>query len=271
VIAWCDGRWTEGGEAAVGVLDRGLTLGDGLFETILWDGGALRRFGRHMARLRSSAAALSLPPPPDDDALEGIVRETLKRNSLDAMRCAVRITFTAGAGPRGLPRPAPLSPTLIVTAAPSRKAASPVILATSTIARNEAAPSSRFKTLSCIDRVVAQIEAANAGADEALQFNTNGALAGGASSNVFVLAGDEILTPALTDGALPGTVRAALVEQDLKIRTGSVSRDDLARAEAIAITNALQGCRIAARLDGRALSPDHPLLRALRAAALDAT
>jgi branched-chain amino acid aminotransferase len=157
-----------------------------------------------------------------------------------------------------------------VTAAPTVANDTPVDLAFSSILRNEAAPSARFKTLSRIDNVMALTEAERAGADEAVQFNTRGALAGGAFSNIFVVIEGQIRAPAESDGALAGTVRAALVEQGPEVRIGRIDRSELARAEAACITNALQPSRIVAHLDGRALATDHPLLRPLRAASVEA-
>ena len=49
--------------------DRGLLLGDGLFETLLVIDGAPVWWGEHMARLRRGCLALGLPEPADDDAL----------------------------------------------------------------------------------------------------------------------------------------------------------------------------------------------------------
>jgi branched-chain amino acid aminotransferase len=180
------------------------------------------------------------------------------------------LTWSAGRGPRGLLRPRELAPVLIATAAPIAVNDTPVNLAVSSILRNETAPSARFKTLSRIDNVMALIEAERAGADEAVQFNTQGALAGGAFSNVFVVIDGQIRAPAESDGALAGTVRGALIEQGLAVKIGRIDRSQFARAEAACITNALQPCRIVARLDGRALATNHPLLGPLRAASIDA-
>ncbi|MCE3288739.1 MAG: 4-amino-4-deoxychorismate lyase, partial [Caulobacter sp.] len=43
--------------------DRGLLLGDGLFETILARGGAREQWPQPLARLTAGCAALGLPAP----------------------------------------------------------------------------------------------------------------------------------------------------------------------------------------------------------------
>ena len=43
--------------------DRGFTLGHGLFETILAEGGALQHWDAHLARLTRGCAVLGMPAP----------------------------------------------------------------------------------------------------------------------------------------------------------------------------------------------------------------
>jgi branched-subunit amino acid aminotransferase/4-amino-4-deoxychorismate lyase len=269
MIIWCDGDWLEGDAARVPVRDRGFALGDGLFETILWDCG-LKRFDRHHARLTSSAAALRLPPPPEEGALADIARETIARNQLHNTRAALRVVWTAGAGPRGLPRPQDITPSLIISAAPSPELTEPVALKTVSIRRNETAPSSRHKTLSYIDSVMARAEAEAAGADEALMLNTRGNVASGAASNIFLVIDGRVRTPALEDGALPGTVRAALLDAALGDEVGAIAAEDAARAEAAFITNALNPLRAVKSIDGRVLDAEHAQISIMRQPARDA-
>ena len=44
-------------------LDRGFTLGDGLFETVLIEGGVARELERHIDRMVAGCAVLNLPAP----------------------------------------------------------------------------------------------------------------------------------------------------------------------------------------------------------------
>ncbi|HVY84907.1 MAG TPA: aminotransferase class IV, partial [Caulobacterales bacterium] len=258
MIAWCDGDWIDDGAPAVGATDRGLLLGDGLFETVLWEDERLQRLERHVQRLQASAEALGLPAPPAGDALEATAAAVVARNDLTAKRAAVRITWSAGSGPRGLLR-GDARPFLLVSAARSPLWETAAAVTTSTITRNAGAPSARFKTLSYIDNIAARAEAAAQGADEALMLNAYGEIAGGSHSNVFAVIDGRLRTPAVDQGALPGTVRARLLEMT-DIDVAPITLNDLLRAEAMALTNALQGVRPVARLDGRALQTNHPLI-----------
>jgi para-aminobenzoate synthetase/4-amino-4-deoxychorismate lyase len=81
-----------------------------------------------------------------------------------------------------------------------------------------------------------------AGAFDTLFFTPDGRLVEGGRSNVFVKLGGRWFTPPLTDGALPGVMRSVLLEDAAyAAEERSLSHEDLARAEAIVVCNALRG------------------------------
>ena len=256
--AWFNGEWIDADAPALGVHDRGFTLGDGLFETMLWNGDAIARVERHAQRLHDSAAALDLPAPPNAERIDAIARELIAANAIIGA-ASVRLSFSAGQGARGLTRPPQLSPILAFAAAPYQAPQTPANVISSSIPRAAGSLAARHKTLSYIDNVMARREAEKAGADEALVFNARDFLAGGAASNVFAALDGEIRTPPIEDGALPGTMRATLLDAFPQIAVRSIPRRDLARATALWISNALTGARRVTRLDARALS-DAPFL-----------
>ena len=265
MIAFVDGVWTSTGAAPLA--DRGFTLGDGLFETVLViDGAPVRLFGHH-ARLAASADALGFAPPPAAAELEALARAIVARNGLDRARAAVRFSWTAGTSARGLSRAPASNGVLFATAAAAPRPDRPARVRASTIRRNESAPSARWKTMSYIDNVIARRDAEAAGGDEALLLNTNGRLAGAAAACVLVALNDgAFATPPVDEGALPSVTCAALVAAGAPIRTRPVSSDELHAAPALALVNALIGVRPVIELDGRPLDPDWPAFAPLTAA-----
>ena len=228
--------------------DRGFTLGDGVFETVLADSGRLVCFGKHLARMAEGAVALGLPPP---QASEARSRSTaaLAGAGLDQARAAVRLAWTAGSGGRGLDRPERSHPRLTVSCAPAIAARGPARLYLSSVRRNEGSPASRHKTLAYLDNVLARREARAAGADEAIMLNNAGALACCAAANLFWVQGGRLFTPALNCGVLAGLVRAQVLNCAAVL---GVSFDEvvaapeaLAAADAVFITNSLIGVRFA--------------------------
>ncbi len=247
--------------------DRGLLLGDGLFETVLAKAGELMLWDRHMDRLARGCAALGLPAPAPSTC-ETQAREALTAGGLADQRAAVRVTWTAGSGGRGLDRPEAPSPRLIVGAVQTPLLSSPVRLATSTVRRNPSSPTSRLKTLAYLDQVMARSQARAAGADEAVMLSTDGRVACAAAANLFWIEGRELFTPSLDCGVLDGTIRGLLIER-LGAHEVAADPEVLARAEAVFLTSSLIGVRPASALDSAALA-DHPLIARARAAVAEA-
>ena len=248
--------------------DRGFTLGDGLFETVLSEAGELVDWPAHVRRLSEGCVALGLPVP-EEGRLASHARQALYAASLREVRAAVRITWTAGRAGRGLERPEELEPTLSVTAAPSPPPPPPARLVTVHLRRNETSLTSRHKTLSYVDNVMARRQAVEAGGDEALMLNTRGEVACASVANLFWVKGEVLYTPVLECGVLAGVVRARVIELapefGLLAREVRASRPSLGDAEAIFLTNSLMGARPVASLDGQPLPQqvEHSILNDL--------
>lgn len=245
--------------------DRGFTLGDGLFETVLAEGGVLRDWDAHMARLAQGVAILGLPRPAAD-----VVRVEAERalGACGAARAAVRVSWSAGSGGRGLDRPADIAPRLVVTAAAPPRPEGPARLAWSSLRRNEHSPASRCKTLAYLDNVLARREAKAAGADEALLLNTAGQVAGGAAANLFWIADGRLHTPALACGVLDGIMRrrvlAAAAALGVEVLERVAGPESVDAADAVFLTNVLIRVRPAGL---RLAAARHPLVEALARAA----
>lgn len=245
-LVWIHGR-EPGGAPLVSALDRGLTLGDGLFETMRVEGGTAFRLDAHLARLRAGAERLAIPLPVD---LRDSVRAALCVAAARGLgRASARLTVTRGVGAPGLAAPAHPSPTVILAvhplpAFPARLYEAGVTAIVASGRRNERALSSGLKTLAYVDAVLALAEARAAGADEALFLDTEGHVSEATASNLFACAGDTLLTPPLGCGALPGITRAAVLElaagAGLRAREATLSLEELAAADEAFLTSSVR-------------------------------
>jgi branched-chain amino acid aminotransferase/4-amino-4-deoxychorismate lyase len=248
--------------------DRGLLLGDGLFETLLWVDGQLQCLDAHLDRLAAGCKTLGLPVPDREEAAR-LCSAAPGEAGVESGRAAVRLTLTAGSGGRGLDRPAAPAIRLAARAAAAAPVSTPADLILARTRRNEGSPAARLKTLSYLDNVLARTEARAAGADEAVMLNNRGELACASAANLFWITGDKLFTPALSCGVLNGIVRARVLAKAaaLGVETVVVAADatTLAEAGAAFLTNSLIGVRPVARFEGRAFAP-HDLVERLRAA-----
>ena len=249
-LLWVNGKLLPVGQAALDPRDRGFTLGDGLFETMRARGGAVLRIERHLSRLRAGAAVLGLSPLPKDEELAEAIARTLAANEL--AEAAVRLTVSRGVPERRglLPEPEP-RPSVVVHAEPfagypDELYARGVRAVISGIPRNERSPLSRIKSLNYLENVLARREAEARGADDALLLNTAGDLACASAANLFLLLDATLVTPSVTSGALPGTVRELLTAElaprvGLEVVERTVRPQELRAAEEAFLTNALMG------------------------------
>ncbi|MBK8538818.1 MAG: aminotransferase class IV [Ardenticatenia bacterium] len=267
--AWLDGALLPAAATAVPISDRGLLLGEGLFETLLaWEGAVLEA-DAHLARLSRSARALALPLTWSAAELGAAFTALLEANDLQRGRAVLRLTLTGGDGPRGLLPPASPQPRLLITARPAAEApVDPATVVIAPFAVAAASPLRGHKTLSALEQVLARRHAAAAGADEALLLNTAGHLVEASAANLFLVRGGRLLTPPLADGALPGVTRARVLA--LASEAGipatadrSLTAADLAAADEAFLTNSLIGLRPVGSAAGRILGVG-PLTAKLR-------
>lgn len=265
-----DGEFHEGTVASFDFADRGFTLGDGLFETMPVFGGRVWRLADHLDRLERGLAVLGFSVP--RARLEADVAAMAER--APNAGGVLRLTVTRGSGARGLAPPAMPTPRVVVSLAPFNPALvfEPTSLATVGLRRNDRSPVARLKALPYLDNVLALREAQEAGARDALILNTHGRIACSSVANVFRLVGNELETPPVDDGVLPGIARSRLLERAADLGLDAVERSltvqHLIEADAVFLTNSVRLVQPVERL-GDAPLPVPARLRRLLDTLLD--
>nr|WP_202498648.1 aminodeoxychorismate lyase [Streptomyces sp. SID5469] len=234
--------------ARVSVFDHGLTVGDGIFETVKAAEGRPFALTRHLDRLARSARGLGLPEP-DLDEVRRACAAVLDANPMPLGR--LRITYTGGYGPLGSDR-GEKGPTLVVAVGESARRPDSTAVITVPWTRNERGALTGLKTTSYAENVVALARAREQGASEALFANTVGRLCEGTGSNVFVVLDGEIHTPPVDSGCLAGITRALTVEWTGAKET-DLPLDVLDSAEEVFLTSTLRDVQGVHRVDSREL------------------
>ncbi|MFG2308262.1 aminotransferase class IV [Streptomyces sp. NPDC048566] len=245
---WLDGGLQDMDAARVSVLDHGLTVGDGIFETVKAVHGRPFALTRHLDRLARSARGLGLPEP-DADEVRRACAAVLDANPMPLGR--LRITYTGGHGPLGSDR-GDRGTTLVVALGSSDRRPDTTAVVTVPWTRNERGALTGLKTTSYAENVVALARAREHGASEALFANTVGRLCEGTGSNVFVVLDGEIHTPPVASGCLAGITRALTVEWT-GARETDLPVDVLDRADEVFLTSTLRDVQAVHRIDGREL------------------
>ncbi len=213
-----------------------------LFETLLASAGeGLRHLSRHLHRLAGSAQALGFA----FDAAQAGQRllEHVQTLPVDTPH-RVRLTLAHDGGltitSAGL-APLPQHPVRLIFA--PHPVARPALLA-------------RHKTTLRQDYDAGVRAAEAGGAFDSLFFTPDGRLTEGGRSNVFVKLGGRWWTPPVSDGVLPGVMRAVVLE-DPQWQAGerSIHRDELPGAKGWMVCNALRGT-LMAQVQGPAPADD---------------
>ncbi len=235
-------------EAKVSVLDHGFLYGDGVYETMRVYEGIVFKIEEHLARLERSASLIAMALPKSAEQTRLAIYETLLAcGHKDAY---LRVTVSRGEGPIGLDPSLCGRPTLFILADRLRPPARAfheegIALAAVKTRRNPAeALDPRIKSLNFLNNILAQIEAKNAGADEALMLNLKGHMAEGTTSNLFFVKGGALCTPSTDCGILRGITREVVLEVarrlDVRVEEGEFGPEELAGAEEVFITSTIR-------------------------------
>ncbi|MEX2355786.1 MAG: aminotransferase class IV [Thermaerobacterales bacterium] len=242
------GGWLLPAAAAVAPFtDRGLLLGDGLFETVRVVAGRAPLLNRHQARLRAGAEILGFDGPAAIETLAVALAAVLEISGLSDGYA--RITCTRGSGGRGYEPPQNADPLLFIQIGPWTPAPAPLRAA---LAADPVAPHpvlSGIKHTSALSNVLLRSEARARGLDEMIMINTSGCLVEGAATNLFWTAGGRIYTPGRECGCLPGIARNWVLEQ-FPVVEGKFSPAVLDQADEVFLTNALIGAAGVASVGG---------------------
>lgn len=263
---YLDGQFVDEADAKISVFDHGLLYGDGVFEGIRLYGGNIFRLEEHLERLEYSAKALLLQIPLNRAELAEATCETCRQNGLrDAY---IRLVVTRGVGDLGLAPWLCPKPSLFIIASkislyPQEHYDNGLSIVTVPTRRiNPAALPSTVKSLNYLNNILGKIEARQFGALEAIMLNDQGYIAECTADNIFVVHKGEIITPAVSQGALKGITRGTIFdvakELGVPIREADMTRYDVWCADECFLTGTGAEVVPVVKLDGRVIGSGKP-------------
>lgn len=229
-------RFVDGQAVAVGTVTRAELLGQGLFETMRWNGKTIPLLDYHRARLQEGARWFGYDP--------GLAAAELDQG-LDTLKlpanehALVRFQFSHVQSKRGYASSAGQLASLWQVTPATGKVVMPIArlsVSDSLIPPNPGPP---VKHTSRADQVVA---ASHPEAQTAVRCDASGYLREGLSSNLFFLKAGHVCTPRLTDYGVFGTLSAWLHDfcqrQGIPVITGDFPPDALNHCDAVWLTSA---------------------------------
>lgn len=245
-------------------LDRGLSYGDGLFETIRFVGADAPLWPRHMQRLQVGAARLRLPLP-DAATLLREAREVIAGLS----QAVVRITLTRGIGTRGYAPPAAPRPTRIVAAfapPPHDPAAHAegIRMRLCALRLAEQPLLAGTKHLNRLEQVLARAEWSDPAIAEGLLCDNAGRVVSATAANLFAVIDGMLVTPALDRCGVAGVARAEILASRPGTQVRPIALEALAGADELFLSSSVRGILPVRELDGQAWAVG-PVTRAVQA------
>ncbi|MBO1326603.1 aminotransferase class IV [Acetobacter sp. TBRC 12305] len=256
-IIWHNGVLCPLEQARISPMDRGYTLGDGLFETMRVRAGCVMNLYAHMRRLAEGGRVLNLAVP-DTATVRQAAADLAEATGL--VEGSMRLTVTRGESPRGLLPPQSGTPTMTLVASAGGFATAQVRVMTSRlIRRDETSPLSRIKSLNYLPSILARQEAERAGADDALILNLAGRVAESTVGTLVIAGDDGLLTPPVAEGALPGVARGVLMAKGL-LREHPLDTEQILWAHGAWLVNTLS-LKTITRLDVQVMAQDADITR----------
>ncbi|MBV9746685.1 MAG: aminotransferase class IV [Acidobacteriia bacterium] len=250
-----NGRIEEASAQSLSAGQVGLLSGWGVFTTMRVVEGVPFAFERHWARLTRDAAALHVPMPGDASAIQRNLAELIEANQ--AYSATLRLVVVRNGGGLWEGPGAGCASDVIALTAASKQWGSSVKLALMPQARHAASMFAGTKSLSWAMNLTWLEMAQQRGFDEVILLNERGEVAECTSANIFVANGNEVSTPPLSAGCLPGITREVLLGETLvpgiRVRERSLMPADLESAEEVFITSTTRNLLPVRRIEDRAL------------------
>jgi branched-chain amino acid aminotransferase len=264
---YINGKFYDKQNAKVSVFDHGFLYGDGVFEGIRSYNRLIFKLKEHIDRLFESAQSIMLGIPLSKEQMIKAVVATLKENGLkDAY---IRLVVSRGEGDLGLdPRKCFTGPTIIIIADkialyPEKFYRSGLEIITVPTVRNlPEALNPQIKSLNYLNNILAKIEAANAGFDEAIMLDSLGYVAECTGDNIFIVKRGHLYTPPQCMGTLRGITRDAVLDicRKNKISTHEhvITRHEVYISDECFLTGTAAEIIPVVKVDGRRIGDGKP-------------
>lgn len=235
--------------------DRGLLYGDGLFETMAVIAGKIPLWKWHMGRLQRGCQRLNITCPQVD-----VLRAEVELLARGEQRAIIKLILTRGQGGRGYaPQTDDMSTRIVQRHAwPELPRAHwevgvKVITCQLQLARQPLLAG--IKHLNRLEQILARAEWHDPVIQEGLLRDSEGYIIEAISHNIFLLQGQTLITPDLSQCGVAGVMRdyllSILQEQGYDVQVALVTRQELLAADALFLCNSIHGIWPICELDGK--------------------
>jgi branched-chain amino acid aminotransferase len=231
----------------------GLLNGWSVFTTLRIYGGRPFAFDGHWKRLITDARHLNIPVETRAEAVLGHLTRLIEANQV--MEGCVRIYFIYNRiGYWVSDEPLP-TVDLILYSADLPRRQGPVRLALQANGRHAANPLAGVKVTSWLQNVWMLDQSLQRGFDEVILLNERNEVSECTAANIFCVRNQEVSTPPLSAGCLPGVTRSILLEigesVGLHVREATLTAQDLFDADELFVTSTTREVQPVSQIEDR--------------------
>ena len=262
ILIYVNGNLVPRNEATVSVFDSGFVLGDGVWEGLRLHKGSIAFLEQHLDRLYEGAKAIDLDIGLDRSELTAALHRTLDGNAMtDGVHIRLMVTRGIKATPYQDPRVTigPATIVIIPEYKTPRPGAADKGIRLFTVHVRRPPPDTQDPKLnshSKLNCITACIQAAKAGADEALMLDPRGFVATCNSTHFFIVRKGEVWTSSgnyCLGGITRSTVLRLCRENGIPAFEKDFSLTDVYGAEESFVTGTYAGLTPVAEIDGRTI------------------
>lgn len=241
-VIYINGEYKEDNQPLISHRDCGFMTGIGVFDSMLAVDSVPLHPQEHYDRLIHDAkTVIGIAPDLSFENFQNIIAELIKKNNLTSGYARVRSTITGGEveGPLA---PAKTS-TILIDVGTTQKPDETKSLTCAIITDYPRIAGCALENCKRVDysrSYTARQKAKTMGADDAILTNTDGNIACGTTSNIFIEENNVLVTPPLSDGVLAGVTRAKIIEERAA-KQESISIERLKNADNILLSNSFLG------------------------------
>jgi len=260
-MVFLNGKFLPIEQAMVPVLDRGFIFGDGVYELVPVYSRVPFRIDEHLRRLERSLAEVKIRNPYTAAQWKEIIARLIGEQAFDDQ--GVYLQVTRGVAKRDHAFPKDVEPTVFIMSNPLvspprelvEKGAAAVSAADYRWLRCD------IKSISLIGNCLLRQVSADAGAAETIMFR-DGMLTEASASNVFIVKGGTIRSPAKSRLILPGITYDVVVElaqaAGMPVEFAEISEAEVRAADEVWITSSSKEVLAITELDGKPVGDGRP-------------
>ncbi|MHC1705496.1 MAG: aminotransferase class IV [Tenuifilaceae bacterium] len=232
--------------------NRSFLYGDGLFETIHAYGTLGRNLNLHISRIKQGMKLLNIEIPTyfDEQMLSKEITRLLNKNRYFG---SARVRLTVFRNPGGKYTPTDNAAGFLIEADPLETKmyelnSKGIVVDIFTELKKPLNPLSSIKSCNSLFYILAGIYQEKNGLNDCILINSNDRIAEAISSNIFIVKGDTLFTPSVSEGCIPGIMREVIIKVAPKIGFNvknqvAIPPQNLLDCDEVFLTNSITGIK----------------------------